>query len=159
MDPFLAAARTTFRQQQRAFETVIDGLPVEALDWQPAPGANSLAVLVTHAWGSAQAWVLRAAGREIERDRAAEFRAKGDPAALRTLLAEGWARIEGALGAIDLAALGQVRIGPSTRPSSDEVYTGAGCVLHAVEHVQEHLGQAYLTRQLWDARRAAGGAR
>jgi hypothetical protein len=34
--PFLAAARTTFRQQQRAFETVIADLSIEALDWQPA---------------------------------------------------------------------------------------------------------------------------
>ena len=89
MDPFLAAARTTFRQQQRAFETVIAGLPVDALDWQPARDANSLTVLVTHAWGAAQAWTVRAAGREMARDRAAEFRAKADAAALQTLLAEG----------------------------------------------------------------------
>jgi hypothetical protein len=33
MDPFLAAARTTFRQQQRAGETVIADLPIKALDW------------------------------------------------------------------------------------------------------------------------------
>ena len=151
MDPFLAAARTTFRQQQRAFETVIAGLSVDALDWQPATDANSLTVLVTHAWGSAQAWMLRAAGREMERDRAAEFRAKADSAALQTVLREGGARIEAALDAIDPATLGEVRFGHSTRPSSDEEYTAARCVLHAVEHAQEHLGQAYLTRQLWEA--------
>ena len=154
MDAFLAAARTTFRQQQRAFETVIAGLPVDALDWQPAIDANSLTVLVTHAWGSAQAWTLRAAGREMERDRAAEFRAKADSAALQTLLTGGGARIEAALDAIDPATLGQVRFGPSTRLSSDEEYTAAHCVLHAVEHAQEHLGQAYLTRQLWQAQRS-----
>jgi len=154
MAPFLAAARTTLRQQQRAFETVIEGLPAEALDWQPAPGANSLAVLVAHAWGAAQAWTLRAAGREMERDRAAEFRTRADPAALRTLLTGGGARIEAALDAIDPATLGDLRIGPATQPSSDEEYTGARCVLHAVEHTQEHLGQAYLTRELWEARRS-----
>ena len=154
MDPFLAAARTTFRQQQRAFETVIAGLPVDGLDWQPASDANSLTVLVTHAWGAAEAWTLRAAGREMARDRAAEFRAKADAAALQTLLTEGGARIEAALDAIDPATLGRVRFGPSTQPSSDEEYTAAHCVLHAVEHVQEHLGQAYLTRQLWEAQRS-----
>ena len=153
-DPFLAAARTTLRQQRQAFETVIAGLPVEALDWQPATDANSLTVLVTHAWGAAEAWTLRAAGREMARDRAAEFRAKADAAALQTLLTEGGARIEAALDAIDPAMLGRVRYGPSTQPSSDEEYTGAHCVLHAVEHAQEHLGQAYLTRQLWEAQRA-----
>ena len=66
MDAFLAAARTTFRQQQRAFETVIAGLPVDALDWQPAIDANSLTVLVSHAWGSAQAWTLRAAAEVVK---------------------------------------------------------------------------------------------
>jgi uncharacterized damage-inducible protein DinB len=150
MDPFLAAARTTFRQQKRAFETVIAGLSVEALNWQPATDANSLTVLVTHAWGAAEAWTLRAAGREMERDRAAEFRAKAELAGLQTLLTGGGARIEAALEAIDPATLGRVRIGPLTQPSSDEEYTGAHCVLHAVEHAQEHLGQAYLTRQLWE---------
>ena len=107
-DPFLAAARTTLRQQRRAFETVIAGLPVDALDWQPTPEANSLTVLVTHAWRSAEAWTLRAAGREMARDRAAEFRAKADAAALQTLLTEGGARIEAALDAIDPAMLGRV---------------------------------------------------
>jgi uncharacterized damage-inducible protein DinB len=113
-------------------------------------------VLVTHAWGAAEAWTLRAAGREMARDRAAEFRARADAAALAALLKEGGARIEAALGAIDPATLGRVRFGPSTQPSSDEEYTGARCVLHAVEHAQEHLGQAYLTRQLWEARQPGG---
>ena len=158
MDPFLAAARTTFRQQQRAFETVIAGLPADALDWQPSRDANSLTVLVTHAWGAAQAWTVRAAGREMARDRAAEFRAKADAAALQTLLAEGGARIEAALEAIDPATLGSIRFNRlgASQPSSDDVYTGAQCVLHAVEHAQEHLGQAYLTRQLWEAQHPVG---
>jgi uncharacterized damage-inducible protein DinB len=151
VDPFLAAARTTFRDQQEAFATVIADLPAEALDWQPATDANSLTVLVTHAWGAAEAWTLRAAGREMARDRAAEFRATGDPAALQTLLMEGGARIEAALDVVDPAMLSLVRVGPSTQPSGDEEYTAARCVLHAVEHAQEHLGQAYLTRQLWEA--------
>jgi uncharacterized damage-inducible protein DinB len=155
MDPFLAAARTTFRQQRRAFEAVIAGLPGEALDWQPTTGANSLAVLVTHAWRSTEAWTWRAAGREIERDRAAEFRANGDPAALLTLLREGGARIEVALDAIDPATLGRVCFRQSMPPAGDEEYTAAHRVLHSVEHSQEHLGQSYLTRQLWEAHHSA----
>jgi uncharacterized damage-inducible protein DinB len=147
MDPFLTAARATLRQQQRAFAGVIANLPVEALDWRPVAGANSLTVLVTHAWGAAQAWTARAAGREIERDRAAEFRAEADAVSLQRLLNEGGARIEAALDAIDVAMLGQLRF---TEPADDEEYTAAHCVLHAVEHAQEHLGQAHLTRQLWE---------
>jgi hypothetical protein len=56
--------------------------------------------------------------------------------------------IEAALDAIDVATLGQLRL---REPVDDEEYTAAHCVLHAVEHAQEHLGQAYLTRQLWEA--------
>lgn len=153
-EPFVAAARLTLQDQQAAFEAVLAGLPAEALDWTPAAGANSLAVLVTHAWGAAEAWARRAVGQEMVRDRAAEFRTQADPAALRRLLHEGGARIQAALAAIDPATLGQVRYGP-TQPPGPETYTGARCVLHAVEHTQEHLGQAYLTRQLWEARRDA----
>jgi hypothetical protein len=148
MYPFLDAARATLRQQQKAFAGVIANLPVEALDWRPVAGANSLTVLVTHAWGAAQAWTARAAGREMERDRAAEFRAEADAAALQRLLTEGGARIEAALDAIDVATLGQLRL---TEPAGDEKYMVAHSVLHAVELAQEHLGQAYLTRQLWEA--------
>ena len=148
MDPFLAAARVTFRKQQRAFAGVIANLPAEALDWRPVAGANSLTVLVTHAWGSTQAWTARAAGREIDRDRAAEFLAEADAVSLQRLLTEGGARIEAALDAIDVGTLGQMRL---TEPAGDEEYTAAHCVFHAVEHAQEHLGQAYLTRQLWEA--------
>jgi uncharacterized damage-inducible protein DinB len=156
MDPFLASARFTLGQQRRAFEGVIAGLPSEALDWLPTTGANSLAVLVTHAWGSAQAWTSRAAGREIARDRAAEFRVRGDVSALQALLREGGARIEAALDAIDPATLGRVCFRDSNPGAPEEEYTVARCVLHAVEHAQEHLGQSYLTRQLWEAQRPTG---
>jgi uncharacterized damage-inducible protein DinB len=154
VDPFLASARTTLGQQRGAFEAVIASLPSEALDWQPTTGANSLAVLVTHAWGSAQAWTSRAAGQEIQRDRAAEFRARGDAAALQALLREGGTRIDAALDAIDPATLGHVCFRESSQGVAGREYTVADCVLHAVEHAQEHLGQSYLTRQLWEAHRA-----
>jgi uncharacterized damage-inducible protein DinB len=157
VDPFLASARETLGQQRRAFEGVLADLPPAALDWQPTPGANSLAVLVTHAWGSAQGWTSRAAGREIARDRPAEFRARGDAAALQALLREGWARIAAALDAIDPATLGRVCFRQADQTGGDEEYTVARCVLHAVEHAQEHLGQSYLTRQLWEARRGPPG--
>jgi uncharacterized damage-inducible protein DinB len=152
VDPFLASARAILGEQRRAFEAVIAGLPPEALDWQPTAGANSVAVLVTHAWGSAQAWTSRAAGREIARDRAAEFRVRGNAAVLEALLREGGARIEAALDAIEPATLGRVCFREPNPGAADQEYTVAHCVLHAVEHAQEHLGQSYLTRQLWEAR-------
>ena len=46
----------------------------DALNCRPGPETNSLAILVAHTWGSAQEHTARACGREIERDRDAEFR-------------------------------------------------------------------------------------
>jgi hypothetical protein len=54
----------------------------------------------------------------MTRDRAAEFRAKADVAALQALLTEGGARIEAALDAIDAATLGQIRFAAFQRPTS-----------------------------------------
>jgi hypothetical protein len=130
---------------------VIAGLPVDALDWQPATDTKSLTVLVTHAWRSAEAWTLRAAGREMALDRAAEFRAKADATVLQTLLREGGTRIEAALDAIDPATLGRVCFDPSTQPSNDEDYTVAHCVLHAesdpdMPHLQGHESHAAVRR-------------
>jgi hypothetical protein len=35
-----------------------------------------------------------------------------------------------------------------------EVVSGAWALLHAVEHLSEHVGHAKLTKQLWERRRA-----
>jgi hypothetical protein len=37
------------------------------------------------------------------------------------------------------------------RRDGDDRPTAAWSLLHTVEHLREHLGQTYLTRQLWEA--------
>ncbi len=65
MDPICTAALAIFRDQEQGFLRVIDGLPYDALNWRPGPETNSIAVLVAHTWGAAQAWTARANGMEM----------------------------------------------------------------------------------------------
>jgi len=149
-DPVAEAGLRLLRAQEEGFREVLAGLPDEALNWRPGPDMNSLAVLVEHAWASAQMWTARAAGQQVQRDRAAEFRANRGAAALRELLAGGLARVEELLAAVDPTRYDEADES-AVRPGQarEEPITRAWCLLHAIEHLSEHLGQAQLTRQLW----------
>lgn len=146
MHPILVAATERFAWQEAGYLAVLDGLPDDALNWRPAPETNSLAVLTFHAWNATAAWLTRAGGAEMPRDRAAEFSITIDGAALAAYVRERAARVRAMIESFDPDALGTVRTDPHGRE-----FTAAWCLLHALEHNQEHLGQALLTRQLWEA--------
>ena len=147
MDALCAAAWDTFREQKERYRAVIAGLPREALNWRPGVDTNSIAVLIAHAWGAGQAWVWRASETEIERDRAAEFHVVLEGPQLNDLLTHAMEQIAAGLEAVDPATYTEIR----TSPGGDR-YTVARCIVHAVEHNQEHLGHAELTRQMWEQR-------
>lgn len=149
MDPICTAALEKFREQAAGFRAVVNGLSDEALNWRPGAETNSIAVLVAHTWGAAQAWTARASGTEIERDRAAEFRVVLSGAECDVLIRRASERVAGFLAAIDPATYGDDRVDPN-----GEHFTVAMCLIHAVEHTQEHYGHACLTRQLWEQRNA-----
>jgi hypothetical protein len=142
MDPICTTALAQFRIQEQAYLAVVDGLSDEALNWRPGPETNSIAVLVAHAWGSVQDWTSRAAGTKIERDRAAEFRVVLSGAECEALIRQAMARVTSFVEAIDPATYGDERL-----DSDGDHYTVAYCLIHAVEHTQEHLAHAELTRQ------------
>jgi uncharacterized damage-inducible protein DinB len=151
MDPVTAAALALARQQADTSRRVVTGLPDEALAWRPGTDTNSLAVMITHAWGAAGAWTARAAGFEIERDRSQEFRTVASAVDLIELVDRSLERVEGHLARIDPAGYGE----QWTNAAGDDERTRVACLLHALEHTQEHLGQAMLTRQLWEQRAGA----
>lgn len=151
MDILTATTLTILDEVHADLRHVLQDLPAEALNWQPGPDTSSLYVLMTHLLGAEHFWLSAAAAGPIERDRDAEFRASGtDPAPLLELLDEADRNARAALS----------RITPETLASSimwrDEPRTGAWCLLHAVEHCGQHRGQALMTRQLWEQRRANG---
>ncbi len=147
MDPICTAALGKFREQEQGFLAVVAGLPDDALNWRPGAETNSIAVLVAHTWGAAQAWTARAGGGEIERDRAAEFRVVLSATECDALVQRAGASIASFVAAIDPTTYGDDRVDPN-----DEHYTVAMCLIHALEHTQEHLAHASLTRQLWEQR-------
>jgi uncharacterized damage-inducible protein DinB len=147
MDAICTAALAKFRQQEAEFRRVVTGLSDEALNWRPGPQTNSLAVLVAHTWGAAQMHTARASGTEIARDRDAEFRVVLNETQCVALLNAAALRVADFVAAIESGTYGDAR-----RDSEGEEITVADCLIHALEHTQEHLGQAYLTRQLWEQR-------
>jgi hypothetical protein len=133
----------------RLLET-IDGLDDEAVNWKPpAPGTNSLLVLVTHALGSAEEHVVgEAAGKKVVRNRDAEFAAKGTARRLTSRAAEVRTRIADALAGLD-GRLDEEREPPMRRwPARG---TARDRLIHSIAHTAEHVGHAQLTRDLWRA--------
>lgn len=128
------------------------GLDRQALDWVPVDGANSIAVLVTHTVGSELDWLHIACGRSSERDRDAEFRAKGRGSDELAALVE---RAERAAGELVRSAVGG-GLETARRSRGGREATAAYCLQHALAHTAEHVGQIELTRQLAIAR---GGAK
>ncbi len=75
-DTFLTSVRFVVQQDLADLLAAVDGLPGEALDWQPAGAdTNSIAVLVTHVLHSTRSWLSVVVGAPLpDRDRESEFR-------------------------------------------------------------------------------------
>jgi uncharacterized damage-inducible protein DinB len=122
----------------------VAGLTPQALDRALGPDTNSMAVLVAHVTGSELGWLHLAAGRPFERDRDAEFRTAGKTAA----------DLERMIDRADVAMPDLVRgaiaggLGTARRTRDGKDVTAGYALVHALEHLAEHVGQLELTRQL-----------
>ena len=138
----------------RLLETIA-GLDDEAVNWKPpAPGANSLLVLVTHAVASAEDHVVgKGAGKTVVRNRDAEFAAMGGSGHLAARAAEVRLRIDEALVSLE-GRLDEEReppVGTWPRPRG----TARDRLIHSISHTAEHVGHAQVTRDLYNARRGS----
>lgn len=130
----------------------VEGLPIEALDWVPGAEINSLGVLVIHLTGAERYWIGLAVNEPLERDREAEFRAKGlniKQLTARVVSADEYNR--DALSRLSLTDLDIMR----SSPRNNKTFTVGWCLMHALEHTSLHTGHITLTRQLWDLRKPA----
>jgi DinB family protein len=148
-DPAIDAAREIASESLDAMRQAIVGAPRELLNWRPAgDDTNPIAVLAVHALTSTRWWLSVAITAVApERDRPAEFRtivsnaeellSVSDPLAAecRLLLQFGDAFDPGA---------------SRTDPRDGATVTAAWALIHAVEHLREHVAHAELTRQVWD---------
>jgi uncharacterized damage-inducible protein DinB len=115
------------------------------------PSSNTAFVLATHLIGSAEYWVLElVGGREVHRERSAEFRAVGDAAALTTRYERWLEAMQEVLEKVSHERLDQlVDVPMSYRPTHGEApMTVRDALLHVVEHCALHQGHLELTRQL-----------
>lgn len=148
MEAVTTALRELFADQKAAMREVVGGLSAEALNWAPAGGeeTNSIAQMLSHALDAERFLVAAAAGVTLDRDREAHFAIEIgsadeilDEIDRTAELVNGWLE---QLSADKLAAVASLR--GSSR-------SGAWLAIHALEHAREHIGQALLTRQLYEA--------
>lgn len=149
MDPFLADILRLLEEKHAEFAAALEGLPVEAINWQPGEGMNSLAVLAVHSAGAERFWIGDIAMQEpLKRDRPGEFATQkftAEQAIARLDWSLDYARDALArLAVADLSA-------PRANPRDGNETTVGYAVLHALEHTAMHAGHAQLTRQLWEA--------
>src|SRR4051812_37886920 len=143
------AAREIFAAQHDAMRNVVRGLSAEALNWKPVTDSesNSIATMLSHALDAERFHLAAAADVVVDRDRESHFRvtvASADE--LLALIDRAEQENNGFLDRVTADRLA----GVVQRPGPDR--TGAWRLLHAVEHSNEHIGQAQLTRQLSENR-------
>lgn len=128
----------------------LEGLDTTEINWKPLPTGNSLSVLATHTMGNCADNLLSTlGGQAIPRDRDAEFAAHGESAAS---IHEKWqqlrSQIQEQLAQIDDATL----LEPKPHPRRGTL-TGRDILIVVARHSAEHMGQAFLTRDLILAQR------
>jgi uncharacterized damage-inducible protein DinB len=154
-DPTLAAVRDVFEDSIDQLRGAIEGASTDALNRAPAgDDTNSIAVLATHAMLSTRMWIgcaLDVATRP--RDRPSEFLATAEgPDALLAFVDAAASECRAMLASATAFDPSLPRVEPPTSPGdvSTETTTAGWALLHAVEHLGEHAGQAALTRQVLD---------
>lgn len=149
------AAAHVLRTALGDLSEILAGLPPEAADWKPFPAANPLTVLVRHSLTGTRFLASTAAGLAPDRpaylagDRAEAFAAAGGTTeGLRAEVAAALPGLEAILAKGDDAALAAPAswAWPAGRTPS-----GAELLIHATGHLKEHVGQAGLLRDLWNA--------
>lgn len=145
-------ARRFMREQHEAMRDIVRDLSDEALNWQPPVQgeANSIAQMLSHALESERFQTIQAVDEQVDRQREAEF-------AVHRSAQEMLALIDRADGEID-AILDRLRAEHLDKPitrmlvGQQRTRTGLLWLLGALSHTREHIGQATLTRQMFESR-------
>ena len=145
-DPTIDAAREILDEALVAMRASIVGATPDELNRKPAgDDTNSIAVLATHSMNSTRWWLHVAIGAEPPvRDRPSEFLASAAGAAELLSFFDGMAADCRDVLAVDVAFDG----GALREREAEQTVTAAWALLHALEHLREHVGHVELTRQL-----------
>lgn len=164
-NPMLPATMTVLQNLVSDIFEQLKGIPEDDLNtWLPRDGmrdVNTFFALATHTVGAGEFWILDAAGgRDMNRNRTAEFVSRGTYQQLRERFdrwLQGTAEVFDTIDDETLASIYHRPAGPE-RGMAEAHRSRAECIAHALEHTALHLGHLQLQRQLWDAERdeAAG---
>lgn len=148
IDGIKEGMRRIFHDQHKQWREVVAGLDADGLNWKPGKDTNSLAVLVAHTCDAERFLMNISRGAVIDRDREAKFRvvANGVDELLR-LIDDTEAETDDCIERLNEDLL----ISDHTDPSG-RTHTGLWWAMHALEHSTEHIGQALLTRQMYEQR-------
>lgn len=137
--------------QHAELEKALTDLPPEALDWKPTPEINSLTVLTIHTAGSERWLIGEILGGEVShRDREAEFRVHGlEVHVLLARLAEVLAHSQTVIAHLTAADLEE------PIEFRGRMVTKSWVLSHCLAHVANHVGEAQVIRQWWQATQAA----
>jgi hypothetical protein len=132
-----------------AMADIVGDLGDDLANARPAlPGANSPYAILRHCLGVMEFWGGHVvAGRAVDRDRDAEFRASGPVAGLTAAAQEAQRRFRADIVTADPKArpLGGH---PTTGQDELELVSQGHALLHVMEEVCQHLGQMEITRDL-----------
>jgi uncharacterized damage-inducible protein DinB len=149
-DPLLDAARELTDESIAGIREAIQGASADALNWRPGDDTNTIAVLTVHALHSTRWWLSVATDAPApERDRPSEFEARASSAEELVALVDSMAEDCRSLLVARTFDPGASRTSRTTY-GPPETVTAAWALLHAVEHLREHVAHLQLTRQLWD---------
>jgi uncharacterized damage-inducible protein DinB len=155
-DPMIVAARALLATAMGDLRPAIEGASTDALNWKPAgDDTNSIVVLGVHVMHSTRMWLSVATGAPLpDRDRDSEFVATtGSADELLRFIDDFAGQCETLLkNALDVDWTATRQTHPRPRPGASQEVTSAWALLHAFEHLREHIGQMLLTRQLWSQR-------
>lgn len=133
----------------RGMASIVDQLGDELACERPTfPGANTPFGLLTHCLAVIEYWVGHVvAGREVERDRAAEFAASGTVAELLRRVDEVLLQLAEDLTSVDAAA--PLRNQPAAWAQGPvRQLSQAAALMHVYEEMAQHHGQLEILRDL-----------
>ncbi|MEV5176563.1 DinB family protein [Streptomyces flaveolus] len=144
-DEYLYFLRRAFDGMFGALDELGDDLGNTA---PPLPGANSPYAIAYHCVGVADYWLGHVvAGRHVDRDRPAEFTAKGDARRLRREVDALFARLEADLHGT-LPSDPPRNAPPAEFEGPERPLSVQGVQLHVLEELAQHHGQVQITRDL-----------
>lgn len=138
-------------EQKASMREIVTGLSDEGLNWLPAGNdeTNSIAQMLSHALEAERFLAATSVDAAIDRNREAQFQvAQLTATELLANIEQSEHIVTGFLNQLTEKHLGQ-EIARGTGQGQRN-RTGGWWLLHAVEHSREHIGQAYLTRQLFE---------